>query len=177
MTNDQIINKQREATRYTEEWDDNRGQECLCFRRPVHLGVVAAEDGEYVDYESYKSIQEQLESAEKRVRELEEEALDEIEKREEIEAFLDDICSEIARYFEGDIGEHSSANDPWLEALELIPEYTLNKFAIEQQIKGVSESIDLYEKFDKAGEPLGVNSVLLTRLGELEQLRAKLGGE
>lgn len=108
---------------------------------------------------------EQLAKANERVKELEQDVLEEIENRDSREEWLDKLSSEISRYFCVDIGEHSSANNPWLEAFEAIPEGTLKKFAIEKKIEFKNDLIkhlrnnytwshSVYEFIDSFGEQL-----------------------
>lgn len=80
----------------------------------------------------------QLAKANERIAELNKDVLEEIENRDNREEWLDKLSDEISRYLGVDIGEHSSANNPWREALDSIPEGTLNKFAIEKKIEGAT---------------------------------------
>lgn len=75
-------------------------------------------------------------------KDLEKGILEEIENRDNREEWLDKLSVEIARYFGVDIGEHSSANNPWVEAFEAIPEDTLNKFAIEKKIEALDDLLE-----------------------------------
>lgn len=50
--------------KYKELHDENHSQECLCHRRPIILGIVEDQDGDYVDIEDYEKL-------EKRIAELE----------------------------------------------------------------------------------------------------------
>lgn len=96
---------------------------------------------ENCDSEEYDLMQEaavEITQLRERVRELEKAVLEEIDNRDNRDEWLDALSDEVARYFGVDIGEHSSANNPWNEALEAIPVSTLNKFALEQKIEGVS---------------------------------------
>ncbi|MEC9061514.1 MAG: hypothetical protein VYC55_07895 [Pseudomonadota bacterium] len=74
-------------------------------------------------------------------KDLEKVILEEIENRDNREEWLDKLSGEIARYFGVDIGEHSSAKNPWVEAFEAIPEDTLNKFAIEKKIEALESTL------------------------------------
>ncbi|WP_278384329.1 hypothetical protein [Alteromonas mediterranea] len=99
--------------------------------------------------EEIAQLRTQLAKANERVKELEQDVLEEIENRDSREEWLDKLSSEISRYFCVDIGEHSSANNPWLEAFEAIPEGTLNKFAIEKKVEALdwlrsNTSIDMH---------------------------------
>lgn len=122
--------------------------------------------------EALKEYEQRAESAEQRVKELNDAVLEEIENRDNREEWLDKICDEIARFFGADIGEHSSANNPWLAAFEAIPVDTLNKFAIEQRIDALEEVISDCQSYS-------VDGVLLVGgvKAKIKQLRAKLGGE
>ena len=91
------------------------------------------------------SFEAELAKANERVKELEQDVLEEIENRDSREEWLDKLSSEISRYFCVDIGEHSSANNPWLKAFEAIPEGTLNKFTIEQQIEALAHVLSSYK--------------------------------
>lgn len=91
-----------------------------------------------------------LAKANERVEDLSKAVLEEIVNRDEREKWLDKISGELSRYFGVDIGEHSSANNPWLEAFEAIPEGALNKFAIEQRIAALESLKDEWIK--KASE-------------------------
>ena len=100
------------------------------------------------EYDLYKEnieLAKQLAKANQRVKELKRGVLEEIENRDNREEWLDKLSGEIARYFGVDIGEHSSANNPWMEAFEAIPEDTLNKFALEQR----QEAVEEYKKSDE----------------------------
>ena len=108
---------------------------------------------------------EQLQPLKQRVKELEQDVIEEIENRDNREDWIDKLSNEIARYFDVDIGEHSSANNPWLEVFEAIPDGTINKFAIEKKIEFKNDLIKhlrnnytwthlVYEFIDSFGEQL-----------------------
>lgn len=61
-----------------------------------------------------------LEIASKRISEVEksEDAL--IAERDELAELLDSFVSELSRLFDDRFGEHASANNPWLNALEYL---------------------------------------------------------
>ncbi|MGE6417991.1 hypothetical protein ACQKDY_09705 [Alteromonas macleodii] len=85
------------------------------------------------------TVYQKLNEANERVKGLEKDVLEEIENRDNREEWLDKLSGEIARYLGVDIGEHSSAKNPWMEAFEAIPEDTLNKFAIEKKVEALDD--------------------------------------
>ena len=104
-------------------------------------------------------------------KDLEKGILEEIENRDNLEEWLDKLSVEIARYFGVDIGEHSSANNPWVEAFEAIPEDTLNKFAIEKKIEGAYAVISLLD------ETKDSKTILMANNYVREQLRKEQDSE
>ena len=60
-----------EITRYKEGYDPNHAQECLCNRRPMSTGLVVDKDGDYVDYEDYQKLEQEVKDLKARVREFE----------------------------------------------------------------------------------------------------------
>lgn len=115
--------------RYEEKYDPNHSQECICHRSPMCRGLEESPEGSYVDYEEYEKL-------EQRVAELEfQHQL--LTKR--IEPLLD---------MQED-GEHYArchlADDIYEAFIEGSSVDALNKFAIEQQNKGVED----YKKSDE----------------------------
>ncbi len=81
-----------------------------------------------VDYSAINSDEMIIQTAEaalKRIEELHRAVLEEIEHRDDHAEYADMLAGEIARFFEIDIGEHSSANFPWDNAFDAIPDTTL----------------------------------------------------
>ena len=113
-------------------------------------------------------------------KDLEKGILEEIENRDNREEWLDKLSVEIARYFGVDIGEHSSANNPWVEAFEAIPEDTLNKFAIEKKIEALDDlleeiqcSVVVPKRYEQFQEPYleGIKHCIQFVECQLKQLR------
>jgi len=83
-----------------------------------------------VDYSAINSDEMIIQTAEaalKRIEELHRAVLEEIEHRDDHAESADMLAGEIARFFEVDIGEHSTANHPWDNAFDAVPEGTMSE--------------------------------------------------
>ena len=110
--------------RYTEVFDPNHSQECICHRGPMDRGLEESTEGDFVDIEDYKELKNQLAKANERVKELEQANL---ELAANVEACCEltdmDMGAAIERLFEIDNTESKAL---------------LNKFAIEQKVEAVT---------------------------------------
>ena len=128
---------------------ESKINECSVYSKKLseydREALMASSEALESEREMNAQLTTELEKVNERVKELEQAVLEEIENRDSREKWLDKLSSEIARYVNIDIGEHSSANNPWLEAFEVIPEGTLNKFAIEKKIKALDDLLEEIE--------------------------------
>ena len=113
--------------RYTEVFDPNHSQECICHRGPMDRGLEESTEGDFVDIEDYKELKNQLAKANERVKELEQANL---ELAANVEACCEltdmDMGAAIERLFEIDNTESKAL---------------LNKFAIENKIEALKEQL------------------------------------
>lgn len=56
------MTKSTNIKRFTEKYDDNQSQECICHRGPMLRGLEEQNDGEYVEYEEYQKLLEKYKS-------------------------------------------------------------------------------------------------------------------
>lgn len=70
---------------------------------------------------------------------LDSELENEIDTRDTYHEWCDELANEIARFLGVEIGEHSSANNPWLNAYEAIPE-SLDKIKAEAVREAIAHS-------------------------------------
>lgn len=103
-----------------------------------------------VDYSAINSddmIIQTAEAALKRIEELNRAVLEEIEHRDDHAESADMLANEIARFFSVDIGEHSSANFPWGNAFEAIPDTTLAALKAQWQAEQYSDGMPAQKAF------------------------------
>lgn len=76
--------------------------------------------GDYNTTELQRTLGERCAKAEARIAELDRSETELIGQRDHAEEWADKLSEAIALHFRQDIGEHSSSNNPWAEALNLI---------------------------------------------------------
>jgi len=91
---------------------------------------------------TYEELERERNELAAQVERLHTDVLEEIENRDMNEEAADILANEIARFFGIDIGEHSSANSPWDNAFEVVPDTTLSALKAQWQ----SEAVDRCEK-------------------------------
>lgn len=74
-----------------------------------------------------KQLQRRFREAERAAKENEKACLELIDERDSLERRLDSLSEAVAAYFNKDIGEHSSMNDPWYNAFEMLRDNTTTK--------------------------------------------------
>ncbi len=176
------LNKQlAKANDYTAELEVRKDalEESLngCTEKVLSLSGKLAKANERADY-YMKLITSDI--GYEHAKDLEKGILEEIENRDNREEWLDKLSGEIARYFGVDIGEHSSAKNPWVEAFEAIPEDTLNKFAIEKKLNALDDlleeiqcSVVVPKRYEQLQEPYleGIKHCIQFIECQSEQLR------
>lgn len=180
--------------RYTEVFDHNHSQECICHRGPMNRGLEESPEGDFVDIEDYKELKNQLAKANERVRDLEAQ-LKRLIDYEADQALLPEASSQGTRQLVNDIKNDATDVGGCYEVScglldSLFEHYTdkgasklLNKFAIEKKIEAlrkfepISNAVANHWCDKEQKGYLWLHAEILAEIENLEQLRKEQGND